>query len=124
MSDGIKWAYEQREAEEKYKKHISSRTFNKEYLESDIVRSLTKEELHLLVTRLIIHQLGGFAKYFEKESSAKYDLFKQMTKKAQISFVKNWAVQLGLELSPSKKLDKLRVKIEEMKNIMYIRSEE
>lgn len=124
MSDGISWAHEQMEAEEKHKKHVSSGKFNKDYLENDIIRTHSKKEINLLVTRLIIHQLGGFAKYFESESSAKYDLFHKMSKKAQTDFVKRWAVQLGLELSPSKKLDKLRAKIEEMNDLMHVRSEE
>ena len=63
MSDGLSWAYEQKKQKEEYNKHLESGAFSKDYLEADIVRLLTKDEIHMLATRLIIHQLGGFAKF-------------------------------------------------------------
>ena len=112
MSDGLSWAYEQLEKEKKYKAHIESGKFDKYYLEQDIVRTLTSTELRLLVVRLIIHYLGGFKKFISKERYCLFDLFEGLSKKEQKHFVTNRAEFLGMEVGYSRKLRKLRTKIE------------
>lgn len=125
MSDGLSWAYEQEKAQKKYQEHVASGKFNKQYLESDINRYLSASETRLLVVRLIIHSLGGWSKFLSEESDgAFYVQFKKLTKKAKIEFVKGYALELGLELGPTAKMEKLRKKLEEMQELMHPRSEE
>lgn len=124
MSGGLEWAAEQREAEEQYRKHVKSGKFNKNYLESDIVANLTVDETQLLVTRLIIHHLGGFPKYIKSTWGGFSHVWESLPKTKRKAFIKRQCLEYGIEVAPTKKIDKLRKKIKEMESLMHPRSEE
>jgi hypothetical protein len=119
MGDGISWYYQNIKEQNDYKKHVDSGKFNKEYIESDIIRVLTQSEIRLLVVRLIIHNLGGAEKFFKNNFAHEFHKsFNKLSKKDKIRFLRLHAKDVGLTINEDKRIKKLQNKIYELRSIM------
>lgn len=118
MSDGLSWAAERADEEFEYQKHVASGQFRYCYLEQDLARLCTKEEVRLLVTRLIIHQLGGFKKYLQGEQWGVMDVFHAFSKGRKKAFLVHQAQELGLEIGQTAKVKLLRKKVNDLQSVI------